>query len=62
MADGGEIPYFVKWQGYKASWNTWEPAGNLDNATEAINEFNKESSGTPQKKQKKRKRSEDGSP
>ena len=43
-----------RWQGYKARWNTWEPADNLDNAAKDINEFNKKSSGIPQKKQKKR--------
>ena len=60
--DDGEIQYFVKWQGYTAKWNTWEPADNLGNAAEAINEFNKKSSGIPQKKQKKRERSGGGSP
>ena len=62
MADDGEIQYFVKWQGYTARWNTWEPTDNLGNAAEAINEFNKKSSGIAQKKQKKRKRSEDETP
>jgi hypothetical protein len=62
MDDDGEILYFVKWQGYTAKWNTWEPADNLLQAAEAINEFNKKSSGIAQKKQKKRKRSEDETP
>ena len=62
MDDDGEILYFVKWKGYTAKWNTWEPADNLGNAAEAINEFNTKSSGIPQKKSHKRKRSEDESP
>ena len=62
MDDDGEILYFVKWQGYTAKWNTWEPADNLIHAAEAINEFNMKSSGIAQKKQKKRKRPEDETP
>jgi hypothetical protein len=33
------IEYLVKWKGYPASDNTWEPLSNLANASEAIAEF-----------------------
>ena len=31
---GKKIEYFVKWVGYKAAENTWEPAVNLNSCKE----------------------------
>jgi transposase InsO family protein len=39
----GEHEYLVKWKGYDASENTWEPAGHLSNSVDLLAEFaNKE--------------------
>ena len=35
----GQDYFFVKWKGYPASDNTWEPKGNLKNASKLISEF-----------------------
>lgn len=35
----GARSYLVKWAGYPASSNTWEPEVNLRNSTELIAEF-----------------------
>ena len=37
----GKLEYLVKWSGYTDDYNTWEPAFNLDNSKEAINNFHK---------------------
>ena len=31
--------YKIKWQGYGSIWNTWEPKDCLNDADDAINEF-----------------------
>ena len=33
------VEYLVAWKGYSHYDQTWEPAANLENAKEAINEF-----------------------
>ena len=39
---GTEWKYLVKWDGWPKSQSTWEPADNLDNIKESLEEFEKE--------------------
>ncbi|KAI3945605.1 hypothetical protein MKW92_013782 [Papaver armeniacum] len=34
-----ELHYKVKWKGWGSKWNTWEPASNLENCEESIEDF-----------------------
>ena len=36
-----QLEYLVKWKGYNASHNSWEPAQNLEHALKIINKFYK---------------------
>ena len=35
----GAVEYLICWRGYDASEDTWEPAGNLGNARETLEEY-----------------------
>ena len=39
---GQQRQYLVKWKGYDASHNTWEPARNLVNAEESLKEYKRQ--------------------
>ena len=36
---GHGVRYLVKWLGYPAEENTWEPCWNLTNVTQALKDF-----------------------
>ena len=38
---GRRLEYLVHWKGYSDEDCTWEPKGNLDNASEAIKDFHR---------------------
>jgi len=38
----GKIEYLVQWKGYTAEENTWEKKGNLGNAQEAVEDYERE--------------------
>ena len=35
----GKLQYFIHWQGYNIDQRTWEPAENVENAPELIQQF-----------------------
>ena len=37
----GKLEYLVQWKGYTAKECTWEPAANVQNAPEKIDEYRK---------------------
>ena len=45
----GKLEYLVKWSGYTDEYNTWEPASNLENSKEAIEDFHKGNPSVPRK-------------
>ena len=50
--ENGQDKYLIKWEGFNAKYNTWEPSSNLNEAAlEEAEEFQKQ-----QKKRKKSKR------
>ena len=38
----GQLQYLVHWKGFDVSEDTWEPAGNLVHASDAITDFHQE--------------------
>ena len=46
---GQHLEYLIHWKGYPEEERTWEPAGNLTHAKEAIAEFYQNMPQAPQK-------------
>ena len=44
---GRRLEYLVHWKGYSDEDHTWEPKGNLANASEAIKDFHRSKPNTP---------------
>jgi hypothetical protein len=44
-----QLQYLVKWKGYDSGHNLWEPAGNLDNAKDLVQEFHQRNPAAPRK-------------
>ena len=44
---GRRLEYLVHWKGYSEEDRTWEPKGNLANASEAIKDFHRTSPSAP---------------
>ena len=45
----GCLEYQVKWKGYGAEENSWEPEGNLASARTLVTKFHKENPSAPQR-------------
>ena len=37
--DGNDVKYLIKWKGWAAKYNTWEPLSNLQTLQEEIEAF-----------------------
>ena len=48
----GKVLYRVRWLGYDSSWDTWEPAENLDTCDDLIEKYIKERKEKQKKKNK----------
>lgn len=48
----GQFQYLIKWKGYTAKHNTWEPSANMENAKEARNKFHQRHPSAPRQMKK----------
>lgn len=39
VVDGSDVQYLVRWKGFSADWDTWEPVRNLDNCRPKVLRF-----------------------
>ncbi|XP_053312424.1 M-phase phosphoprotein 8 [Spea bombifrons] len=51
--EGGEVLYRVRWKGYDADGDTWEPEAHLDDCREVLLEFRRQQAEAKQKLAKK---------
>ena len=52
--ENGQDKYLIKWEGFNANYNTWEPSSNLNEAAlEEAEEFQKQQNKTKKKKKRR---------
>lgn len=44
-----QFQYLIKWKGYTAEHNSWEPVSNVGNAKDAISEFHRKHPSAPRR-------------